>query len=309
VKPGLSWTKTLDQYFTAYGKVSGVASGTLGLDAFEAGNDGRVTLEEAYIGLRSGDPGGRSIDISIGPREFKAGTGMLLANGGTSGFERGSLKLGPRKAWEFAALGRVTANGFSATGFLLDPNELPSSNTFTQIAGADFRYNGAPGNFAGLTMGHVLDSSAPYPKAAPGGIGPPNILPNARAGLNFANAYARTNPFRGILENLFVGADFAYEWNPAIDLQAWGGRLQIGYVCANVPWMPTLTYSYQTFTGDNPNTTKLERFDPHAELLVDRLKIIDGFHQLQCQRASDQPRRQTHRTRHAYAALHLYRRQ
>lgn len=262
VKPGLSWTKNLDQYLTAYGKVTGVASGTLGLDAFEAGNTGRITLEEAYVGLRTGDPDGRSIDVSIGPREYKAGTGMLLANGGTSGFERGALKLGPRKAWEFAALGRVTADGFSATGFLLDPNELPSSNTFTSIAGADLRYDGAPGQFAGLTIGHVLDSSAPYPKAAPGGIGPPSIIANARNGLNFTNFYGRTNPFKGVLENLFVGIDFAYEWNHTIDLQAWAGRVQVGYVFKNIPWMPTLMYSYQTFSGDNPNTTKLERFDP-----------------------------------------------
>jgi hypothetical protein len=262
VKPGLSWSKSLDQYLTAYGKVSGVASGTEGLDAFEAGNTRRVTLEEGYIGLRAGNPDGRSVDVSIGPREFKAGTGMLLANGGTSGFERGALKLGPRKAWEFAALGRVAFDGFSGTGFLIDPNELPSSNTSTSIAGADFRYDGAPGHFAGLTLGHVVQSTAPYPKAAPGGIGPPSILANARDGLNFLNFYGRTNPFKGVLENLFVGIDFAYEWNRTIDLQAWGGRVQIGYVFTNLPWMPTLTYSYQTFSGDNPNTTKLERFDP-----------------------------------------------
>ena len=171
VKPGLSWSKSLDQYLTAYGKVSGVASGTQGLDAFEAGNSGRATLEEAYVGLRAGNPDGRSVDVSIGPREFKAGTGMLIANGGTSGFERGALKLGPRKAWEFAALGRVAVDSLSATGFLIDPNELPTSNTSTSIAGADFRYDGAPGNFAGLTLGHVTQSTAPYPKAAPGGIG------------------------------------------------------------------------------------------------------------------------------------------
>ncbi|WP_204268106.1 hypothetical protein, partial [Escherichia coli] len=75
------------------------------------------TLEEGYVGLRAATAGGWTIDLSLGPREFKAGTGMLLANGGTSGFERGALKLGPRKAWEFAALGRVAVGGFTATAF------------------------------------------------------------------------------------------------------------------------------------------------------------------------------------------------
>lgn len=262
VKPGISWTGNLDYGLIAYGKLSGVASGTLGIDAFGAGNIGRVTLEEGYLGLRTRDTTGSWFDVSVGPREFKAGSGMLLANGGTSGFERGALKLGPRKAWEFAALGRVGYSGFTATAFYLDPNEVPSNNSFTKIAGGDFRYDGASNTFAGLTIGHVLDSSVPYPKAAPGGIGPPIILPDARKGLNFANLYWRTNPFRGVLENLFLSADYAYEWNPAVDLQAWAGRVQIGYVFAGVQWQPTLTYSYQTFSGDDPTTSKLERFDP-----------------------------------------------
>lgn len=262
VKPGFSWTWSLGDSVTAYGKISSVASRTLGIDAYDTGNSGRITLEEGYLGLRSGETGGRSFDFSIGPREFKAGTGMLLANGGANGFERGALKLGPRKAWEFAALGRVSYEGFSATAFYLDPNEMPSNNSFTKIAGADLRYDGASNTFAGLTVGHVLDSSVPYPKAAPGGIGIPTIIPNARTGLNFANLYWRANPFRGALENLFVSADFAYEWNRAVDLQAWGGRAQVGYTFASVPWAPTLIYSYQTFSGDNPSTSKLERFDP-----------------------------------------------
>lgn len=262
VKPGVSWTKNLDNSLIAYGKLSGVASGTLGIDAFAAGKAGRVTLEEGYAGLLSGDTSGGWFDVSIGPREFKTGTGMLLANGGTSGFERGALKLGPRKAWELAALGRVGYEDFSATAFYLDPNEVPSNNSFTKIVGSDLRYDGASNAFVGITVGHVLDSSVPYPKAAPGGIGPPVILPNARDGLNFANLYWRANPFRGALENLFVSADYAYEWNPAVDLQAWGGRVQVGYVFKGVRWTPTLMYSYQTFSGDDPTTSKLERFDP-----------------------------------------------
>ncbi|WP_204306462.1 hypothetical protein, partial [Escherichia coli] len=72
--------------------LSMVASGTQGIDAFATGNVGRVTLDEGYVGLRAATAGSWTIDLSLGPREFKAGTGMLLANGGTSGFERGALK-------------------------------------------------------------------------------------------------------------------------------------------------------------------------------------------------------------------------
>jgi hypothetical protein len=60
---------------------------------------------------------------------------------------------------------------------------------------------------------------------------------------------------------VFTG-DFAYEWSDTIDLEAWAGRATASYTFAGLPWSPTLTYSYQTFSGDDPNTTKLERFDP-----------------------------------------------
>lgn len=35
-----------------------------------------------------------------------------------------------------------------------------------------------------------------------------------------------------------------------------------GYTFANVPWTPNVTLGYQSFSGDDPDTTKLERFDP-----------------------------------------------
>jgi hypothetical protein len=262
VKPGLSFTKELTSVVSAYGMISLVASGTLGIDAYATGNTGRITLEEGYLGLRSTNKDGPTFDISVGPREFKAGTGMLLANGGSSGFDRGALKLGPRKAWEQAAIGRFGVDDFSGTAFYLDANELSDTDSGTKIAGADFRYDLGPENFAGATFGHVLDSDAPYPKAAPGGIGVPSILPGARNGLNFVNLYGRVSPAQGSFENFFVGGDFAYEWNNNIDMAAWAGRVQVGYTFTEYSWAPTISYSYQTFSGDDPSTSKLERFDP-----------------------------------------------
>jgi hypothetical protein len=262
IKPGLSFTQSLGG-LALYGKASAVASGTLGVDAYDTGNTGGVTLEEGYLGLRTeSETSSPSFDVSLGPREFKAGTGMLLANGGSSGFERGALKLGPRKAWEQAAIGRLGSDDFITTAFYLDANERSNSDTNTQIVGADFRYQTGDDTFAGATFGHVLESSAPYPKAAPGGIGVPSVLPDARADLNFVNIYGRANPFGERFDGFFVAGDFAYEQNDRVDMQAWAGRVQIGYTFTEYSWAPTLVYSYQTFSGDDPSTSKLERFDP-----------------------------------------------
>ena len=106
IKPGVSFEKRLDAGQVFYGKLSAVASYTLGTDAYDYGDTGRTTIEEAYLGLRMQQAEGMGFDISLGPRELKLGTGMLIANGGSSGFERGALKFGPRKAWEMAAIGK-----------------------------------------------------------------------------------------------------------------------------------------------------------------------------------------------------------
>lgn len=261
IKGGFSFTRDFGTGTTVYGKLTGVASGTLGIDAFNAGNTGRVTLEEAYLGLRQRFGDDLTTDISVGPREFVAGTGMLIANGGSSGFERGALKLGPRKAWEQAALGTVKLDRFTATGFYLDANEIPDTDSGTEIAGFDLRFDYDKATFAGGTFGHVLASDAPYPTAPPPG-GLPGLLPGGRDGLNFVNLYARGNPFGDRLGGFFIGGDFAYEWNERIDMTAWAGRAQIGYTFEETSWTPTISYTYQTFSGDDPSTAALERFDP-----------------------------------------------
>lgn len=262
IKPGLSFENTFEGGTVAYGKVSAVASYTAGTDAYDFADVGRVTLEEGYLGMRSADAMPVGVDFSLGPRELKLGTGMLIANGGSSGFERGALKFGPRKAWEMAAIGRVVGHGVTGTAFYIAPNELPSNDGDNRLAGLDLRYDNPAGDYLGLTFLNVLDSESPYVQAAPGGTGAATILPGARNGTNALNAYGKANPFGGALENFFVAGDIAYEWNDAVDLQAWAGRVQVGYTFADRPWSPTLTYSYQTFSGDDPDTPRLERFDP-----------------------------------------------
>ncbi len=52
IKPGVSFEYRLDTGAVAYGKLSAVASYTSGTDAFDTGDTGATTLEEAYLGLR-----------------------------------------------------------------------------------------------------------------------------------------------------------------------------------------------------------------------------------------------------------------
>ncbi|WP_245584750.1 alginate export family protein [Salipiger mucosus] len=262
IKPGVSFEHRAGPAATLYGKLSAVSSYTWGTEAFDTGDTGETTLEEAYLALRGDIGAGLSYDLSLGARELTLGTGMLIANGATSGFERGALKFGPRKAWERAAIGRLSSGNISGTAFFLDPNELPSTDGGNELAGLDLRFDDPAGGYLGATYVDVLASDTPYPQAAPDGSGAPTVTPGAREGTRTLGFYGQTNPLGGALENWSFTGEVAYQWSDQIDLEAWAGRVTAGYTFADVAWSPSLTLGYQTFSGDDPDTATLERFDP-----------------------------------------------
>ncbi len=260
VKPGLAYEHTTGDGTRVYGAVSAVASWTAGQDAFGASDTGRVTLEEAYLGVRF-TRADIDFDLSAGSQNFEAGTGMHISNGGSNGFSRGALKLGPRKAWDMAVLLRAKRGAVSGTAFYLEPNSAPDNDNGTRIAGLDARYSPDDKTYYGATIGTVLESRDPYPVAAPGGIGVPTILENGRDGLTFVDVYMRARPFAEALPGAFVVAELSVQNNDRIDMRAWGGRALAGYDF-NHPWKPSVSMGYQLFSGDDPDTKRLERFDP-----------------------------------------------
>ncbi|MDX8350240.1 alginate export family protein [Cognatiyoonia sp. IB215446] len=256
IKPGLSFERRLNSDAIFYGKLSAVASYTWGTDAFDTGDTGDTTLEEAYLALRNDLGTGFSYDISLGARELRLGSGMLIASGATSGFERGALKFGPRKAWEMAAIGRMTFDKTTGTFFYLDPNELPSTDGSNELAGFDLRTDTLEGGYVGATFVSVLNSNSPYPQ-----IGGAPVI-GAREGTNTLNFYAKTNPFSGNLENWNFTSDLAYQRNDDFNLDAYAGRVTAEYKFANMAWSSSVAIGYHTFSGDDPDTTTYERFDP-----------------------------------------------
>lgn len=262
VKLGLSIEYQLDTGTVFYGKLSAVSSYTWGTDAFETGDTSATTLEEAYLALRDDISADLSYDVSLGPRELTLGTGMLIVNGATSGFERGALKFGPRKPWEMAVIWRLSFGNVTGTEFYLDPNELPSTDGNNELVGFDLRYDDPRGGYLGMTYVDVLNSDSPNPQAAPGGVGAPTVTPGARDWTQILGIYGKINPFDGALENCAFTGEVAFQRNDRIDLEAWVGRATASYTFANAPWTANLTVGYQTFAGDDPNTTKLERLDP-----------------------------------------------
>jgi len=263
IRPGVTFERRLTDELSVYGGLSAVGARTFRTDVFASTDQGRLLLEGAYVGLRHVPKASLlRLDLSAGAQPYRVGSGMIIADGSTDGFERGALIFGPRRAWANTVVGRASYGALSIDAFYLDANELKSADTGTRLAGLKADYAIRANEFAGVAIGRVLTSTAPYPQAAPNGIGPPAIVANGRAGLQFANAYFRWNPFGDKLPGFWAAGDFALESNDRVDMRAWAGRLEAGYSFANFAWRPTLSYAYQTFSGDNPRTGRLERFDP-----------------------------------------------
>ena len=122
---------------------------------------------------------------------------MLIASGASSGFERGALKFGPRKAWDQAVVAQLASGSLSGTAFYVSPNELPSSEGRNRLAGIDLRHDGVGGGYLGATLLRVLNSESAYVQAAPNGVGAPTVLPGARDGTVALSLYVKSNPLPG----------------------------------------------------------------------------------------------------------------
>jgi hypothetical protein len=264
LKPSLNFEARLGSVFMLYGGLSAVGARTQGRDIYDQRHQGRLLLENGYLGIRHGTPGaGFFFDLSAGPQPYRVGSGMLISDGSADGFERGAVIFGPRQAWAMTAIAKAGYGPLSVEGFYLDPNELQSGDTATRLAGGKIEWSLGQNQFIGMAYGEVLQSTAPYAQAAATTLAAPAIINGARDGLRFVNAYARFNPLQEALPGLWIAGDLAIQRNSRIKMSAWGARAEIGYAFSNLPWRPTLAYAYQTFSGDKPNTTgKLERFDP-----------------------------------------------
>lgn len=256
-KPFVTFSTETDGGVELYGAASIIGSFTLGTDVFDQTDTSDVLLEEAYAGLALPLAQGGSIDLSLGAQLFENGTGMLISAGSGNGFERGALIFGPRQAWEMTAFVGYSDPASTVQAFHLDPRELASNDTDTTLAGLTATHDW--GDFTlGGTGGVVLTSDAPWVRAAPDGLGIPEIIPGGRDGMRFVNFWASWSPDPRIT----VSGDLAYETNDSPDMEAWGGRIAATYAVPDLPFQPVFGYSVQSFSGDDPATERLERFDP-----------------------------------------------
>ena len=155
VKPAISGSYRLQSSSEIYGKVSVVGERTYGSIPELYGSDvSSFGPEDASIGWRSGKSIGSSenlVDVTIGRPQYRLGHGLLLWDGAAEGGSRGGYWTNARKAFEFAAIGRVKPGPHLGEFFYLDKDELDESDSGTRLLGGNYEYSRGENTTIGAT--------------------------------------------------------------------------------------------------------------------------------------------------------------
>jgi len=247
IKPALSGHIALGRS-ELYGKLSAVGERTYGAPPTLVGESASsFKQEDVYIGWRSGTALGGSenlLDFTVGRAPYTIGHGFLLWDGAGEGGSRGGFWSNARKAWRYAAIGRLRPGKHKLEGFFVERDDVPEAETGTRLTGANYEYSPTETSTFG----------ASYIKA----FAHPSVRPD-RDGMNVFNARAYTAPISS-LPDLSLELEYAYEENHnRMHSTAWTA---LGaYQLSKVRWKPKFSYRYAFFDGDNPNTHESEAFD------------------------------------------------
>ena len=163
-KPAISATFGVGES-EVYGKVSAVGERTFAAPPSLVGESASsFKVEDLYLGWRSGKSLGGSenlLDFTVGRTQYTIGHGLLLWDGAGEGGSRGGYWSNARKAWEFAAIGRLKPGNHTFEAFYLDRDEVPESDTETRLWGVNYDLAIGENTTLGAILPEVLRRPAP----------------------------------------------------------------------------------------------------------------------------------------------------
>lgn len=251
-------TPLTDQAYV-YGGLSAMTTGSYGQELFTDATRGYTFFEDAYAGIVAGqttEKGDRlAFNFSAGRQRFTLANAFLLANTAANGDERAALQANARWAADFLALGQFAYNDTKFEVFYLDPDELPLLESHTRYAGANLEIRPLDGLMLGASYVYVPQSDSTY-------FGPLGAPIGTREGLNVFDARFTYSPRPANLPGPFFGGEAALQTHDKIDMLATAGYLEAGYRMPDVSWSPVFSYRVSYFSGDDPDTSTYERWDP-----------------------------------------------
>lgn len=240
---GLEGYHSLASSGAIYGNVSVITSATWGdgdAAGISTGDEGRSSIENAYLGWRSGNAiealGENGLDISFGRQRFTLGDGFILANDALnvgSGFGEnlnrgGAYYLAARQAFDKTLIVRVGGEA----GLRADLFKVESDN----------RIQGEP-TFTGVNVEYVTESAtwavAYFETESDGKYANP-----VRDG---QETYSVRYQGNAGVENLFLSTEWVRQQSGMDDVDTGAGYVEAGWTFANAEWSPSVNYRFSTF--------------------------------------------------------------
>ncbi len=240
---------------TLHGRVSGIFTLTTGgLDAAGSNFDPRapsqITLEDAYLGWRSGDVfeqlGEDAVQLSFGSQRYEVGSGFLLWDGSTDGGPRGGFWLSMRRAFKLAGIARLVTHGVTGELVFLRPYDAPNTSTYLYGTNWEFAF-GEKGILGTVGVGYWKVYRSQIAR---------------RDGLSVYDVRADVTPLAGgdLLPGLRLAGELTYEHDPGqVNARAW--YTEGGYAFDAAPATPYLSYRFVYFSGAGSGSFD-RRYDP-----------------------------------------------
>lgn len=240
-----------------YGGANLIMSGTAGRELFTDESRIHTAFDDAYVGffgVKSFSNGNLlSYNFSVGRQQFTIGNGFIIRNTASNGGNRAGLQLNPRWAADYLGLATIKYNNLMLQVFQINPDELPIIDSRTVMNGFNTEYGIKLGHKVGFTYLNVSRSDFGY--YTPTG----DVF--RRNGLNLYNIRYYKNLTQG-KAGLLIKTEVAHETNSNFKMSAFAGYGEIGWSFAKAKASPTFMYRFSYFSGDDPNTTTFERWDP-----------------------------------------------
>jgi len=254
---GLYGITPLNESISLYSGVSGIYSTSAGRELFTDQTRGYFGVEDAYVGIVGGttsEQGDRFVwNLSAGRQRFSVSDGFLIANTASNGGRRGALQSNPRWASDQLLLAQMRFNNLKGEVFVLDPDELTEVEPHTKLAGVNVDWRAWPSFSLGGMFLKVVKSDFKYYTTT-------DVY--SREGLRVTNARLRWQP-NPASAGPFIAAEAGLQQHDHVAMRATAWTSEFGYAFANdLPWQPTISYRYATFSGDDPATKRFERWDP-----------------------------------------------
>lgn len=256
---GLYGMTPLTDSLYVYGGLSAISSGSSGQELFSDWTRTYTAVEDAYVGVVGGqtDASGNRLAFNLmaGRARFTLANAFLIANTAQNGWNRAALQSNARWASDMLVYGALTWNDTRFEAFYVDPNELTILDTDTRIAGVNVETELSSGWMFGASWLTAPQSTQAY-------FGPTGTVIGTREGLNLVDLRFSFTPEAGNVPGPFFGGEIARQTNRNFDMDARAAYGEVGYSIADAKWSPAVSYRLAYFSGDDPDTTAYERWDP-----------------------------------------------